>query len=91
MLDTGTEREILVSRLEYAVEHVWRELLTSGPGGEPGEFALSSTAVPAVLRAMRVMSARQLAVLLADEADRKAATVIEEPPRYTAEEIANVS
>jgi hypothetical protein len=87
ILATGTEREILTGRLEYAIERAWRQQLVPGAG----EFALSSTAVTAVLRALRLMSARQFAVLLAAEADRKARCVIREPPRYTAGEIGDAS
>lgn len=87
ILSTDAEREILVSRLEDAVERAWRNHLVPGISGEPGGFALSSTAVTAVLRGLRVMSARQVAVLLAAEANRHEEHVVREPPRYTAQEI----
>lgn len=88
ILSTDTERGILTGRLEDAVERTWRIGVRSDllPAKEQA-FALSCVAVTAVLRALRVLSARQLAVLLAAEADRGRETVIHEPPRYTAQEI----
>lgn len=87
ILGTDAEREVLISRLENAVEGAWRSRLR--PGGEP--FDLATTAVTAVLRSLRVLSARQLAVFLAGEANRHQEVTIHEPPRYTAGETGGAS
>ena len=87
ILDADTEREILISRLADRVEHAWRAQLR--PGAEP--FDLSATAVTAMVGALRVLSTRQLAVLLAGEANRHEEHVIHEPPQYTAGEIEDAS
>ena len=94
ILGMSAEREILISQLGLAIERAWRRRVR--PDLVPGEeqaFALSSTAVTAVLMTLPLLSARQLAILLADadEADRKNPRVICEPPHYSADEIENVS
>jgi hypothetical protein len=52
---------------------------------------ITSMVLTGLLHKLRVMSARQLAVLLAAEANRGVGYVIHEPPHYTADEIGNVS
>ncbi len=86
ILPMETEREILFQRLIDAMsagKHALRPDLTVAEGWE----AIAAMAVTGVLRRLRVMSARQLAVLLAQEANGGEAWVIEEPPHYTAREI----
>lgn len=88
IVSTDDEREILFGRLCASTARSLR--LGMRPevdaGGDPDGIA--EVAVTGLLRRLRVMSARQLAVLLGTEADRGRACVIEEPPRYTAQELA---
>lgn len=88
IVSVETEREILHSRLIDAMrpgQLALRQDLTVAEGWP----AIAGMAVTGVLRALRVMSARQLAVLLADEANRGSGYVIHEPPHYSPEEIAD--
>ena len=84
ILPVETEREILFGRLVSSLSSTSLnpDLTVAG-----GWHIIAGTAVAGVLRQLQVMSARQLAVLLADEANRHEGWVIQEPPRYTAEEI----
>jgi hypothetical protein len=88
IVSTDDEREILFGRLCASTARSLRLGLRPEitVGGGPGSIA--EAAVTGLLRRLRVMSARQLAVLLGTEADRGRACVIEEPPRYTAQELA---
>lgn len=86
ILDVATEREILFNRLIAAMAGGKRALrpdLTVAEGWD----AIAAMAVTGVLRRLRVMSGRQLAVLLGQEANGGEGWVIEEPPRYSADEI----
>lgn len=87
ILPLETEREILFNYLIDAMRGgklALRQDLTVAEGWE----TIAGMAVTGVLRRLRVMSARQLAVLLAAEANGGEGWVIHEPPRYTAAEIA---
>jgi hypothetical protein len=53
--------------------------------------AIAAMAVTVVLHRLRVMSARQVAVLLSTTANRHESWHLFEPPRYTAEEIEDAS
>jgi len=82
IIGTEAERDILY---EQACDRVERLLLSAlAPEVTVGEGAplIASMAVTAVLRRLRVMSARQMAVLLGEEANRHERHVIHEPPRY---------
>jgi hypothetical protein len=82
ILPVDIEREILFSRLIDALSPGKRALrpdLTVAEGWD----TIAAMAVTGVLRRLRVMSARQLAVLLADEANRGEHWVIREPPHYS--------
>jgi hypothetical protein len=86
ILDIATEQEILFRRLIDAMapgKLALRPDLTVAEGWD----AIAAMAVTGVLRRLRVMSARQLAVVLAYEANRGEGWVIREPPHYSAEEI----
>lgn len=90
ILPVETEREVLFQRLIDALDagkHGLRPDLTVAEGWD----TIAAMAVTGVLRHLRVMSARQLAVLLAQEANRGVHYVIHEPPRYTGEEIADAT
>jgi hypothetical protein len=82
------EREILFSRLISSISGPLRHALEPGLTVADGAEAITAMAVTAVVHRLRVLSARQLAVLLAAEANRHEHQVIREPPHYTAEEIA---
>ena len=69
------EREILYDQLCDAVESAFAHH-KDGKG-------YPEAAVTAILRRLRVMSARQVAVLLAQEANRHERWVIHEPPDYS--------
>lgn len=86
ILDVETEREVLFQRLCARVERGLRITLQPGLTVADGSVAMAGTAATEVLAALRVLSARQLAVLLAQEANSGRHHVIHEPPRYTAEE-----
>jgi hypothetical protein len=90
VLNLETERELLQQRLAGEVAQILplalKPELTVGENAD----AIASMAVTGVLRYLRVMSARQVAVLLAQEANVHVGYVIHEPPRYSAEEIGNV-
>jgi hypothetical protein len=89
ILDTGTEKELLYSRARNQVLiglSAVRQDITVADAAD----AIAGMAVTGVLSALRTMSGRQLAVLLAQEANRHAGYVIHEPPRYPPEEIAEV-
>jgi hypothetical protein len=90
ILDTETERELLYHRL---VDHVsailpnaLRPELTVGADAD----AITAMVLTGPLRNLRVLSARQLAVLLAAEANPGVGYEIHEPPRYGEAEIENV-
>lgn len=81
------EHEILFQRL---VDYVTRNLRYGvrpelAAGGDLR--AIVAMAATGVLHHLRVMSARQAAVLLAREANRHEGWVIREPPQYSADEI----
>lgn len=86
IVSTEAEQEILFARLCDAMAGALRRAVRPGVtvGGDADEIA--AAAVTEVLRSLRVMSARQVAVLLAQEANRGSVYVIHEPPRYTADE-----
>lgn len=85
IVPVDTEREILFSRL---IDSLSPASLRPDLTVAEGWHTIAGMAVTGVLRRLRVMSARQLAVLLGDEANRHEGWVIHEPPRYTDEEIA---
>ncbi len=89
ILSMEDEREILFGCLIDAMsagKFGLRPDLTVAEGWE----TIAAMAVTGVLRRLRVMSARQMAVLLAREANGGEGWTIHEPPRYTDEEIAGV-
>lgn len=86
ILDADTEREILFQRLVSEISRVGRHGLNTEMTVGDGLEAVTAMVVTGALRYLRVMSARQLAVLLGTEADHRSGWVIREPPRYTAEE-----
>jgi hypothetical protein len=90
IVDTETETEILFQQVCASVRVGLRGLRQELTVKEASD-AIAAMAVTGVLERMRVMSGRQLAVLLAREANRHAGYVIHEPPRYSADEIADVT
>lgn len=86
ILDADTEREILFQRLVSEISRVGRHGLNTEMTVADGLEAVTAMVVTGTLRYLRVMSARQLGVLLGTEADHRSGWVIREPPRYTAEE-----
>ena len=90
ILSLEDEREILFSRVcdqaRIALSAVRPDLTVA-----EAQDVTASLATAGALQALRVMSARQLAVLLAKEADPHVRSEIREPPHYSAEEIGNVS
>lgn len=88
ILDPAAEREILRARVHARVVRSLAHALRPDTTVGDGAGAIAAMAATSVLSALRVMSGRQLAVLLAAGADRHASYVIREPPRYTEAEIA---
>lgn len=84
------EQEILYQRACAGVRAGLRAVRQELAVAEATDM-IAAMAVTGVLDVLRGLSARQLAVLLAREADHRAARVIHEPPRYTAGEIADVT
>jgi hypothetical protein len=84
------ETEILFQRVCEQVEAGLGAVRQDLPVGEVAG-TVAGLAATVVLRALRVMSARQLAVLLAEPANRHEQHVIREPPPYTGTEIADVA
>lgn len=91
ILDTETEQEILYQRLVDYVERGLGNAMRPGLTVSDGAGAIAAMAVTGVLWRLRVMSGRQLAVVLAGEANRGEGWTVQEPPRYTAEETGDVS
>ena len=89
--DTGTEKEILYQRVCEQVRQTLTYAVQQEITVAEGKSVIAAMAVTAVLARLRVMSGRQVAVLLAQEADRHAGYEIHEPPRYSASEIENVT
>ena len=90
ILDLDTEREILFGVLIDAMSAgklALRPDLTVAEGWE----TIAAMAVTGVLRRLRVMSARQMAVLLSREANGSEGWTIHEPPRYSEAEIADAT
>jgi hypothetical protein len=86
ILPIDTEGQILFTRLVDALgpgKLALRQDLTVAEGWD----AIAAMAVTGVIRRLRVMSGRQLAVLLADEANGGEGWLIREPPHYSADEI----
>ena len=82
MIDQDDEQEILHEELIQAVMVTF----TMVPALESVEPAVlnraASLAAIGVIRRLRVLSGRQVAVLLADEPNRHEVRVIHEPPKY---------
>ncbi len=90
ILPVDTEREILLGRLIDAMAPGRLGLSEDLAEAMAEEWdVVAGAVIHEALRRLRVMSARQLAVLLAAEADRHRRYVVEEPPRYTDGEIAD--
>lgn len=91
IVEVDTEREIIYQELCDEIAQILSRTLN--PDLTIGEDArpIASMAVTGVLRSLRVLSGRRLAVLLADRANRHEGWVIREPARYTPEQIENVS
>lgn len=88
--DMDQEKQILMDRLIENISGPLRHMLKPGlTVGEDAEVIVGSVIVGA-LHHLRVMSARQMAVLLAAEANRHEGWTIHEPPHYTKEEIEGV-
>jgi hypothetical protein len=90
ILSLEDEREILFSRVcgqaRIALSGMRPDLTVA-----EAQDVTASLATAGALQALRVMSARQLAVLLAKEAGPGVRSEIREPPHYPAEETGNVS
>lgn len=90
ILPLEDEREILYARACEQVRiglSIVRQDMTVAEATD----AICGMAVQGVLSALMFMSGRQMAVLLAREASHGVGYTIHEPPRYTAEEIDEVS
>jgi hypothetical protein len=87
ILDGDTEREVLFQRLVSEISRVGRHGLNLEMTVGDGLEAVTAMVVTGALRYLRVMSARQLGVLLGTPADHRSGWLVREPPRYTAEEI----
>jgi len=85
ILPMETEQEVLYSRLVDALGAEELALRPELTVADAWDCAVAPMAVTRVLRALRVMSARQVAVLLAQEANRHSHYVIREPPHYSTE------
>jgi hypothetical protein len=88
IIPVDTEKEILYQQVCERVRGVLGAVRQDLTVGETID-TVAGLATTAVLRALRVMSARQLAVLLAEPANRHERLVIHEPPRYDDTEIGN--
>lgn len=91
ILSVEAEREILFQHLVAGITGPLRCSLKPGLTVEEGAETITAMAVTGVLHRLRVMSARQMSVLLGMEANRHEHWVIREPPHYTAEEIDGAS
>lgn len=81
------EREILTNILVDAVEWGFKHVARCAPTDPEESTILAQVAVVGIVRRLRTMSARQLAVFLADEPNTGSGWVIHEPPYYTDEQI----
>lgn len=88
IVSTDVESEILYERARSVVEYGLRSGLGPRATVKDDAVVIATTALVNLLRWLRTLSARQLAVLLADEANRGLICVIHEPPEYTAAEMA---
>jgi hypothetical protein len=90
ILDRDAEQEVLSEQVITQVERTVRLTLRNDLTVVEGARTIAAMAVTGVLQSLRFMSGRQMAVLLAREADTGTGYLIREPPHYTAEDIAAV-
>lgn len=88
IVSTDVEQQILYERACSVIEYGLLSGLAPEATVKDDALPIASSAVANILRWLRTLSARQLAVLLADEANRGLICVIREPPEYTAAEMA---
>jgi hypothetical protein len=89
ILPVGTEQEILFHRACARARTSLNALKRDRAMDDDEIDGITEAVARGVLAALRVMSGRQVAILLAQEASRHAEHVIREPPRYSAEEVAD--
>ena len=89
ILETADEKEILfdiaIQQVKIGLSAIRQELTVAEAAG-----TIAATAVAGVLSALRNMSGRQMAVLIAQQASTGVHYTIHEPPHYTAEQIEGV-